>query len=62
MFEYFIKLARTERYHLMCSICAHYKQQHLFDDERSTGYRTIPKNATAGALKALGATLNSIDC
>ena len=32
MFEYFIRHARTDRYHLMCSIIAHDKKQPLYKD------------------------------
>ena len=55
--EYFIKHARTDIYHLMCSIITHDKQQPLYDDESSIGYRPIPKNETTKALESLGATL-----
>ena len=41
MFEDFIKHAITDRYHLMCSIIAHYKQQSLYEDEESS-IRYIP--------------------
>ena len=62
MFEYFITNARTDRYTLMCSLVAHDKIQTAYeDDEISIGDRSIPKNATTKALKALGANLNFHD-
>ena len=33
LFEYFIKRTITDRYHLICSIIAHDKQQPLYKDE-----------------------------
>ena len=46
MFEYFITHARTDRYNLMCSLVAHDKKKPAFEDEEiSSGYRLIPKNA-----------------
>ena len=43
LIEYFIRNARTERYHLMCYIIAHDKQQTLYEDEESIiGDRPIP--------------------
>ena len=62
LFEYFITHARTKRYNLMCYLVAHDKKQlYCEDDESSLGDRLLPKNATAEALEALGATLNFID-
>ena len=62
MFEYFITHTRTDRYTLMCSLVAHDKIQPAYeDDEISIGDRSIPKNATTKALKALGANLNFHD-
>ena len=63
MFEDFINNARTDIYHLVCSIFARDKQQTLYDnDEISIVDRPIPKNATTKLLEALGATLNFIGC
>ena len=46
----------------MCSLVVHDKMQpNHEDDESSLGDRTIPKDATTTALKALGATINFID-
>ena len=46
----------------MCSIIAHDKQQHLYEDEeRIIVYRPIPKNPKTEALEALFDTLNFID-
>ena len=46
MFEDFIRHARTDRYHLMCSIVAHDKKQPSYEDEeRSIGDRPNPKKA-----------------
>ena len=62
MFEYFITHAITYRYNLMCSLVAHDKIQPDYEDgESSIWYRSIPKDATTKALKALGTTLNFID-
>ena len=61
MFEDFVTHARTDRYNLRCSLVAHDKIQPAYeDDESSIGNRSIPKNATTKALKALGSTLNFI--
>ena len=63
MFEDFIRYARTDRYHIMCSIISHDKKQPSYEDEESsTGNNPIPNNATPEALQALGATFNFIDC
>ena len=62
LFEDLITHARTNIYSLVCSLVAHDKIQPSYeDDESSTGDRSITKNATTEALKALGATLNFID-
>ena len=62
MFEDFITHARIDRYNIMCYLVAHDKIQPDYeDDESSIGDRSIPKNATTKALKALGSTLNFID-
>ena len=62
MFEDFIRHARTDRYHLMCSIVAHDKKQPSYEDEeRNIGYRPTPKNETTEALEALGGTLHFIN-
>ena len=62
MFKDFIRHARTDRYHLICSIISHAKEQPFYEDEeRSIGDRPIPKNETTEALESLGATLNFID-
>ena len=61
MFEDFITHARTDRYNLMCSLVAHDKIQPAYEyDEISIGDRSIPKDSTTKALKALRATLNFI--
>ena len=45
----------------MCYLVAHDKIKPSFeDDESSIGDRSIPKDATTKALKALGAALNFI--
>ena len=62
MFEYFITQAGTDIYNIMCSLVAHDKMQPDYeDDERILGYRSIHKDTTPKALKALGVTLNFID-
>ena len=62
MFEDFITHAITERYNLVCSLVVHNKIQPAYeDDKRSIVDRSIPKNETTKALKALGATINFID-
>ena len=62
MFEEFITHARTDRYNLICYLVAHDKIQPAYEyDESSIGDRSIPKDATTKALKALGDTLNFID-
>ena len=46
VFEYFIRNARTDRCYHMCSITAHYRQQHIYvDDASSGGGRAINNNA-----------------
>ena len=45
LFEDFIRHARTDIYHLMCSIIKHDKQKPLYEyEESSIGDRPIPKN------------------
>ena len=62
LFEYFITHARIDRYHLMCYIIAHNKQQLTYVDGLSSGGGIpIPNNSRIEALKALGGTLNFID-
>ena len=62
MFEYFIIHARTDRYNLMCYLVAHDKIQPAYeDDERSIVNRSVTKDATTIALKALDASINFID-
>ena len=62
MFEDFIRHARTDRYHLVCSIIAHDKKQTSYEDEEIIiGDRQTPKNATTESLEALGAALKFID-
>ena len=63
MFEYCIRHAKTDRYHLRCYIVARDKKQPSHEyEESSIGDRPITKNVTTEALEALGATLNFIDC
>ena len=63
LFEDFIRRAGTYRYHIMCSITAHDKQQPSYEDEEiSIGDIPIPINATTSALEALGSTLTFIHC
>ena len=62
MFEDFITHARTDRYNIMCYLVAHNKIKPAYeDDESSIWDRSIPKNATTKALKALYAALHFID-
>ena len=62
LFEYFITHARTDRYHLMCSLVAHDKRYQLYEnDEISIGDRIIPESETIEALEALGTTPNFSD-
>ena len=62
LFEDFITHARTDEYNLLCSLVAHDKQKHAYEeDERSIGNRLITKYATKEALEGLGATLNFIE-
>ena len=62
MFEDFITHARTDRYNIMCYLVTHDKIQQAYEyDEISIGDRSIPKDATTTALKALVATINFID-
>ena len=62
MFKTIIKHERIDRYNIMCSLVAHDKIQPAYkDDKSSIGDRSIPKNATTKALKALGDTLIFID-
>ena len=54
LFEDFIRHARTDIYHLMCSIIVHDKKQPSYEDEEiSIGDMPIPKNSTTEALEAL---------
>ena len=47
LFEDFIKHARTDRYHIMCSIIEHDKKQTSYkDEEKSIEDRPMTKNAT----------------
>ena len=62
LFEYFITHARSDRYNIMYSLVAHdLKKPACEDYESSIVDRSIPKNASTEALKALCATLNFID-
>ena len=61
LFEHFIRHARTDRYHIMCSIVAHdWKQLSYEDEESSIGYMPIPKNATTESFEALGASSTQV--
>ena len=63
VFEDFIKHARTDIYHLMCSIIAHDKQQPSYEyKESSILDRPITNNEKIEELEALGSTFNFIDC
>ena len=62
LFEDFIRHARTDMYHLMCSIISHDKKQPSYEYVESINRDgQIPKNETAESLKELGTTLNSIN-
>ena len=62
IFEDFKTHARTDRYDLVCSLITHDKiQQNDENYEISIGDRSITKDATTKALKALYTTLNFID-
>ena len=61
LFEDFIRHARTDRYHLMCSIIAHDKKQPSYEDEESIiEDRWIHNNTTTEALESPDANLNFI--
>ena len=46
----------------MCSLVEHDRKLPAYeDDERSIGYRLLPKHMTTESLEALGATFNFID-
>ena len=62
LFEDFIRHVITDRYHLLCSVIAHYKKQPSYEEEEiSIGDRSIPNNATTETLEALGAAFNFIN-
>ena len=62
LFEYFITHARANRYNILCSLAAHDKKQHDYeDDEIIIGYRLIPKQVKTESLEALGASPNFIE-
>ena len=61
-FEDFITQARTDRYHIMCSLVSHDRLEPDYkDDEISIGDRAIPNDATIKTLYSLGANFNFID-
>ena len=63
LFEVFIIKARTDRYHIMCSIDAHEKeyQSSSCDGISNRGF-LLPKYSTAESLESLGTTIDSIGC
>ena len=58
LFEDFIRHARTDRYHIMCSIIKHYNKKASYEDkEIIIGDIPILQNTTTEALEELVATL-----
>ena len=58
VFEVFIINARTDRYNIMCSIYAYYRENQSYrcDDGRSGGGYPLPTNSTTTSLESLSAT------
>ena len=64
VFEGFIINVRTYRYHIMCYIDAHEKdnQSYICDDGISFGGFPLPSNSKTESLDSLGATIDFIGC